>query len=176
MEMVGTVQKLYDNVRFAADVALASTPLTIARTIFLHKNPHVLASAENLLDKNEGVQAYFEKTKSSDPLTDEEKNRIIRAVCNFDKSFLKSLIEAIELCEQTQGIGDYSKARVVVYHDAYKKQHRRLPTNRQLLEALNDQLPTNRHTNRVSLSAICKEFELELAKDRRGRPRKSEKK
>ena len=158
--------------RVASDGKRDGTALGIIRAIYLNKNPKLIDGIDELPWTTSEEKDLWKKIRSSDPLPEPCKERILKAVYEFDRAFLKSLISAMDLCEFGARVDNPNLMAIVLCHLIYKHTHKRNPTNRQLIDLLGAYYPSTQMDSRT-LSDICKRHKLSLAAGIRGAPRKN---
>ncbi len=106
---------------------------------------------------------------SPDGLVDAERERILKAVRDFDRKFLMSLIKSMDLCDNGSGLARENPYHLASAHLSYYVCHRTYPTVRQLQKYLKVQRGIEMDPKTITF--ICKRDGLEISADKRGRPK-----
>jgi hypothetical protein len=169
-ETYSNLGELYPRMTEATDGKVPIIPLIIARSIWMNQKPQVTAFLKEQWAKTERQKSILEKLESSEPLDEFLKEAILQAVYKFDTDFLESLVKAIHLVK-SDDFHNSNVVQVISCHEVFRRLHQENPTNRKLLELLNEISPNLRIEERT-LRDICKRWSLPLVPDVRGRPKK----
>jgi hypothetical protein len=145
--------------------------LDIVRSVFIKRDFEKHSELRTMLRMYEkgGPMKNTRAILSPDGLVDAERERVLKAVCDFDRKFLMSLIKAMDLCEYGSGLAQENPYHVASAHLLYRTEHHRTPTARQLLNFLKVQRGIEMDVQ--SLRYICREAGLEISADKKGRPK-----
>lgn len=145
--------------------------LDIVRSVFIKKDFEKHSELRTMLRMYEkgGPMKNTLAILSPDGLVDADRQRILKAVCDFDRKFLKSLIKAMDLCENGSGLAQPNAFHLARTHTLYQMEHRTLPTVKQLQQF--HKVQRGIVLDEKSIRFICKRDGLRISADKKGRPK-----
>jgi hypothetical protein len=145
--------------------------LDIVRSVFIKKDFEKHSELRTMLRMYEkgGPMKNTLAILSPDGLVDAERERILKAVCEFDRKFLESLIKAMDLCENGSGLAQPNGFHLASTHTLYRMEHRTMPTVRQLQQF--HEVQRGIVLDEKSIRFICKRDGLRISADKKGRPK-----